>query len=95
MTRRTIAIGLAIALLFTSAALWAQGRGVILPGGGTERDRFKVLGHQIAILSGDDVGVRVTGQKDENGRVAGTLVVKIDGRWVDVVTPPAVTTPGR
>jgi len=39
------------------------------------------------VFSGDDIGIRVTGQKDANGRVPGTLVVKINGEWVDVANP--------
>jgi hypothetical protein len=99
MTRRAIAIALAIGLLFAgaSAAVWAQGalRPDLTTSQGTDRDRLKVLGHQFNVFSGDDVGIRVTGQKDANGRVPGTLVVKINGQWVDVVTPPAVTTTDR
>jgi hypothetical protein len=42
------------------------------------------------VLSGQDVGVRVTGPTDKNGKIPGTLVVKIKGQWVDVVTSPVV-----
>jgi hypothetical protein len=95
MNRRTVVVGLAIALSFAAAGLWAQGRSVNIPGGQIGEDTYKVLGHQFAVFSGDDIGVRVTGQRDANGRVPGTLVVKINGQWVDVVTPPAATASGR
>jgi hypothetical protein len=97
MTRRAFAIGLVVGLLSAGAGLWAQGG--LQPGlttsQGTDRDRAKVLGHQFNVFSGDDIGIRVTGQKDANGRVPGTLVVKINGQWVDVITPPSMATSGR
>jgi hypothetical protein len=38
------------------------------------------------VISGNDVGVRVSGPSDKTGKVAGTLVVKINGQWVDVTS---------
>jgi hypothetical protein len=97
MNYRAVVIGLAIGLSVAGAGvgLWAQGRGVNIPTGQIEEDRYKVLGHEFTVFSGDDVGIRVVGQKDANGRVPGTLVVKMNGQWVDVVTPAMVATPGR
>jgi len=42
------------------------------------------------VLSGENVGVRVTGHVDKNGKIAGTLVVKINGQWIDVVSAPGL-----
>jgi hypothetical protein len=100
MTRRAvIAIVIAVGLFFgaAGAALWAQS-GLpreLVTAQGTDEGRRKVLSHDIAVFSGDSLGIRVTGQPDANGRVPGKLVVKIEGQWVDVVTPPAVTPAGR
>ena len=97
MTRRAIVIGLLIGLFSGGGGLWAQ-RGLppeLTTSQGTDRDSFKVLGHASNVFSGADVGIRVTGQKDADGRVPGTFVVKIDGQWVDVVTPLAAPTSGR
>ena len=38
------------------------------------------------VISGENVGVRVTGPSDKSGKVVGTLVVKINGQWVDVTS---------
>jgi hypothetical protein len=97
MTGRAIAAGLVIGLLVAGSAPRAQGR---LPpdlttSQRTDQDRFKVLHAPPDVFSGGEIGIRVTGQKGADGRVPGTLVVKIDGKWVDVVTPPMVTTSGR
>jgi len=40
------------------------------------------------VLSGEDIGIRVIGSPDQNHLVQGSLVVKIDGHWVDVVLTP-------
>ena len=34
------------------------------------------------IISGNDIGFRVDSSKEKDGGVAGTLVVRIGGRWV-------------
>ncbi|HEU4688155.1 MAG TPA: hypothetical protein VFS23_07345 [Vicinamibacterales bacterium] len=36
------------------------------------------------ILSGTDVGVRIEGTDVRTGNPTGTLVVRIDGKWVEV-----------
>jgi hypothetical protein len=95
MTSKGVAIGFVIGVSCFGAGLWAQGRTVGIPGGQIEEDRYKVLGHQFTVFSGDDVGIRLTGQEDTTGRVPGTLVVRINGRWVDVATPSTLTNPGR
>jgi hypothetical protein len=47
------------------------------------------------VISGADVGVRVTGPTDKEGRVPGVLVVKINGQWVDVISSSAVIGAGK
>jgi len=42
-----------------------------------------------ALLSGDDVGIRVTGQA--NGVAYGVLVVRLNGEWVEVAGAPRLT----
>ncbi|HUQ80742.1 MAG TPA: hypothetical protein VM076_06385 [Gemmatimonadaceae bacterium] len=44
-------------------------------------------------LSNDSLGLRVTGKR--HGRVVGTLVAKIDGRWVEVQFAPQDSFAGR
>ena len=40
------------------------------------------------VISGAEIGVRLRGDPDaRKGTVAGNLVVKINGQWVDVVAP--------
>ena len=36
------------------------------------------------ILSGDDIGFRVEGNDPRTGNPTGTLVVRIDGKWVAI-----------
>ena len=42
------------------------------------------------VLSGENVGVRVTGPPDQDGKAPGVIVVKINGQWVDVKSSPTV-----
>jgi hypothetical protein len=42
------------------------------------------------VYSGDNIGIRVTGEVDRNGSVQGTLVVKMNGQWVNVSSAPKV-----
>ena len=42
------------------------------------------------VYTGSNVGVRVIGGPDKNGVVQGRLMVRIDGRWVEVAGPPIV-----
>jgi hypothetical protein len=46
------------------------------------------------VISGENIGVRVT-RSGGNGPVRGTLVVRINGRWVDVVSPTGVLPSGK
>jgi hypothetical protein len=100
MTRKVvIGVGLSLGLFLSGAgaAVWAQGRlpPELTTSSVTDRDRYKVPSPDVAIFSGNNIGIRVTGPKDAAGRVPGKFVVKIDGQWVDVVAPPTVTAAGR
>jgi hypothetical protein len=60
-----------------------------------EGDRYKLVRVE-DVFSGTDVGIRLTGPKDANGRVPGMFVVKIEGQWVEVAIPTtAGTASGR
>jgi len=83
LARRTLVILIAWGVSLVGVGLWAQGR--------TDQVPRPALGHENTVLSGNDIGVRITGQQDANGRVPGTLVVKINGQWVDVANPVSVT----
>ena len=67
--------------------VWAQ----------TERQRSDPTAITVApqVLSGENVGVRVTAPPDRNGRVPGVIVVKINGQWVDVKSAPTVVSTVR
>jgi len=43
-------------------------------------------GAEPRVLSGSDIGFRV--ERMEAGRASGTLVVRIDGQWVEAVSAP-------
>jgi hypothetical protein len=71
MMARKFAVLLIVVLCFASMAVWAQTR----------------RADQTApdVISGDSVGIRVSATPEKDGKVRGTLVVKINGKWVDVV----------
>jgi len=68
---RKLAALLVVVLCFASIAVWAQTRRT----DPTNRD----------VISGDNLGIRVSRTPEKDGKIRGTLVVKIDGKWVDVV----------
>lgn len=75
MTRKSVVVLIFLILSALSVGIWAQSRSdptapTVLPG----------------VISGENVGVRVTGPSDKSGKVVGTLVVKINGQWVDVTS---------
>jgi hypothetical protein len=79
MTRKSFLVLVVAVLSLVGAAVVAQ----------TRRDPTAPTTPPI-VLSGQDVGVRVIGPTDKSGKIPGTLVVKIKGQWVDVVTSPMV-----
>jgi hypothetical protein len=79
MTRKSIFALVVSILLVVGGGLWAQNR----------KDPTAVTAAP-HVVSGDDVGVRLTGASDKSGRLTGTLIVKVNGQWVDVVSPGGV-----
>ena len=75
MARRSILVLVVLVLSLVSVGVWAQ----------TRRDPTAPT-IVPEVLSGENVGVRVTGPSDKSGKVTGTLVVKINGQWVDVAS---------
>ena len=75
MARKSILALVVLVLSLVSVGVWAQIR----------RDPTAPTIVPV-VLSGENVGVRVTGPSDNSGNVTGTLVVKINGRWVDVTS---------
>jgi len=73
--RKSTLVLVALFLMIVSVGVWAQSR----------RDPTAPTGVPL-VISGNDVGVRVSGPSDKTGKVAGTLVVKINGQWVDVTS---------
>jgi hypothetical protein len=84
MNTRTILACVASMLLLAGITVWAQ----------TRQDPTAITASPL-VLSGADVGVRITGAAGPDGRVPGKLVVKINGRWIEVVVPMTVTDLGR
>ena len=84
MARRSVLALVVAVVTLVSATLWAQ----------TRRDPTEPTTAPI-VMSGENVGIRLIGGTDKNGAVRGTLVVKIDGRWVDVVSPLGLVPAGR
>jgi hypothetical protein len=84
MSRRSILVFVGSVLCCLSVGVWAQPR----------RDPT-ALTTTPQVFFGEDVGIRVTGPLDRNGPVQGTLVVKINGRWVDVMSAPKLIPAGK
>lgn len=68
---RKLAVLLVVVLCFASMAVWAQTRRA----DPTAPD----------VISGENVGIRISSTPERDGKVRGTLVVKVNGKWVDVV----------
>ena len=83
MARKSILVLVLVVLVLSlvSVGVWAQTRRE------TQTRRDPTAPTVVpAVLSGENVGVRVTGPSDKSGKVTGTLVVKINGQWVDVTS---------
>jgi hypothetical protein len=86
MTRKFVILASLLSVI--GAGVWAQAPLTPLQ---IPEARRPALGHESAVLSGEDIGIRLTGSVDREGRIQGTLVAKINGKWVDVTpTPRAV-----
>jgi hypothetical protein len=89
---RTRIVGVSTCVFLLAGVItWAQKQPLTIPGpaGPIEGPR-PALGHESAVLSGEAIGIRLSGSVDANGHVQGTLVARINGKWVDVVTTPSV-----
>jgi hypothetical protein len=64
-------------VLASGITAWAQGRPTPRPG-------------EPRVLAGPDVGFRIDGTDPRNGRPTGTLVVRINGQWVETSAVPGV-----
>jgi hypothetical protein len=84
MTRKSILVLAVSVLSIVGVSLWGQ----------TRRDPTAVTSVP-GVLSGENIGIRLTGPADRSGKVPGTLVVRINGKWVDVVSTPTVIGAGR
>jgi hypothetical protein len=82
MKTRTVAAVLAWFITLVVAGMWGHAAGQQPP-------------REQTILSGDDIGFRITGVT-QGGLQRGTLVVRVDGKWVDVeLTPKMAIRPVR
>ena len=79
MARKSIPVLVVLVLSLVGLGVWAQTR--------SDPTAITVAPQ---VLSGENIGVRVTGPPDRNGRVPGALVVKINGDWVEVKSSPTV-----
>ena len=90
---RTLIVAVSMCVfLFAGIVTWAQKGAPPISGPNSPvvEGYRPALGHESAVLSGNDVGIRLSGSVDANGRVQGTLLARISGEWVDVVTTPNV-----
>ena len=84
MARKSILVLVAFVLSVVGVGVWAQTR--------SDPTAITVAPQ---VFSGENIGVRVTGPPDRNGRVPGALVVKINGDWVEVKSSPTVVSTVR
>lgn len=77
--RRTSAIAVAWIVSLVCVGLWAQERRAREVRPGMEPGR---------VLTGSDVGVRISSQRGSSGEVLGTLIVRVDGEWIEVTSAP-------
>jgi hypothetical protein len=75
MVRKSILVLVVLILCVVSVGVWAQSRFEPTAPTGVP-----------VVISGENVGVRVSGPSDKSGKVVGTVVVKINGQWVDVTS---------
>jgi hypothetical protein len=76
MARKSILVLVVSVLSFVGGGVWAQ-----------SRQDSTAPTTVPEVIAGENVGVRVTGRPDKNGKIPGRLVVKINGQWVDVTSP--------
>jgi hypothetical protein len=78
MARKSIVV-VVLVLIVAAASAWAQNR----------RDPTATTTAPM-VISGENIGVRLASGADGDRPVRGTLVVKINGRWIDVVSPTVI-----
>lgn len=87
--RTLVVTGIVWAASLVGVGLWAQGS----QGGGlTVRPAPPQTGRPIGpIITGENIGFQqVAGPPDRPGQVTGNLLVRINGEWLEVVSPPRV-----
>ena len=85
MARKSILVLVVSVLSLVTVGGWLQ----------TRRDPTAPTTGYPGVISGENTGIRLTGISDRNGSVQGTLVAKINGQWVDVVSSSRVIPAGK
>jgi hypothetical protein len=96
MTRRFVILLVASALSFVGGGVWAQKAPpppILGPAGTPHPTLYRHLTIPPEVLSGENLGVRVASALAQDGTIKGTLVVRINGEWVDVL--PATGSAGK
>jgi hypothetical protein len=86
MARRLLIIIVALIVWNVGVGVWAQ---MPVPVPRPEPMPLRRLTLPADVRSGEDIGVRLVGSVKPDGTIQGSLVVKINGQWVDVVPPVA------
>jgi hypothetical protein len=84
VTRKALIVGTVWALSLVGATLWAQGGRGALP----QQPPAAPLDTSRQVLSGDNIGLRISDVQHSSTAVEGTLVVKVNGQWVEVAFVP-------
>jgi hypothetical protein len=85
MGRNLVAVAIVWILSLVGVAVWAQGKPT---SSAPTQDRAGQPGKGLDwnIFSGDNIGFkRVLTPDDRPGKVTGTFVVKVDGKWMEVM----------
>ena len=80
MARRLVIVVVASIISLVGVGVWAQRP--------TPHPAFQRLTLPDDVRSGEDIGVRLIGAVNPDGRIKGAIVVKLNGQWVDVVPTP-------
>jgi prepilin signal peptidase PulO-like enzyme (type II secretory pathway) len=83
MNRKTLLVLVVFAFFLVGSVIWAQTR------------REPDVMAWPPVLTGENIGIRLSAAPHQGGKVVGTLVVKINGQWVDVVAPAAIVPVGK
>jgi hypothetical protein len=90
MPWRVLVIGVIWAASLFGAGLWAQS-------GQWQPVPMNRMGQPLGdVISGDDIGIqRIASPPDREGRITGRLMVRVDGKWREVVFPAGVVLTGK